>query len=103
MNKIFACLFSVALLSTSALYTSISFASSTPEQTDTQKLADVEAAIKDLNRQLNDIKVQRTELEKQLEKSDNSINDTMKRVEELKSQIKEKQKQAGALTSGKKN
>ncbi len=70
---------------------------------DAAKLAEVEAAIKDLNRQLNDIKVQRTELEKQLERSEKNINDTMKRVDVIKAEIKAKEKQAGALSSGKKN
>ena len=98
MNKLLVCLLSVALL-----WAPISFAKSLETQTDAQKLAAVESAIKDLNRQLNDIKVQRSELEKQLEKSDKNINATMQHVEELKAQIKTKEKEAGVLSSGKKN
>jgi peptidoglycan hydrolase CwlO-like protein len=95
MNKLFICLMSVALL-----WAPISFAA---ESDEAKKMVEVEAAIKDLNRQLSDIKVQRTELEKQLERSEKNINATMKHVEELKAQIKAKEKEAGALSSGKKN
>jgi peptidoglycan hydrolase CwlO-like protein len=95
MNKLFICLLSVAVL-----WAPISFAAPTD---DAKKMAEVEAAIKDLNRQLSDIKVQRSELEKQVEHSEKNINETMKHVEELKAQIKAKEKEAGALSSGKKN
>jgi len=95
MNKLFICLMSVALL-----WAPISFAA---QPDDAKKMAEVEAAIKDLNRQLGDIKVQRTELEKQVEHSEKNINATMKHVEEIKAQIKAKEKEAGALSSGKKN
>ena len=95
MNKLLICLLSVAFL-----WAPVSFAA--PDD-DAQKMAEVEAAIKDLNRQLNEIKVQRTELEKQLERSEKSINATMKHVEEIKAQIKAKEKEAGALSNKKKN
>jgi septal ring factor EnvC (AmiA/AmiB activator) len=98
MNKLLVCLLSVALL-----WAPVGFAASPATQTDAQKLAQVESAIKDLNRQLSDIQVQRSELEKQLEKSEKNINDTMKHVEEIQAQIKAKEKEAGALSSGKKN
>ncbi len=100
MNKLFICLLSVVLL-----WAPAGFAAQPDDAkaADTKKLAEVEAAIKDLNRQLNDIKVQRSELEKQLEKSEKNINTTMKRVEEIKTQIKTKEKEAGALTHEKKN
>ena len=95
MNKLLICLFSVALL-----WAPISFAA---QPDDAKKMAEVEAAIKDLNRQLSDIKVQRSELEKQLERSEKNISATMKRVDEIKAQIKAKEKEAGALSSEKKN
>jgi len=98
MNKLLILFVTVA-----ALWAPINFANAAVAQTDTQKLADIESAIKDLNRQLSDIKVQRSELEKQLERSEKNINDTMKHVEEIKAQIKAKEKQAGALSAGKKN
>lgn len=95
MNKLFVCLLSVVLL-----WAPVSFAAPSD---DAKKMAEVESAIKDLNRQLSDIKVQRTELEKQVERSEKNINATMKHVEEIKAQIKAKEKEAGALSSGKKN
>lgn len=95
MNKLVICLLSVMLL-----WAPVSFAA--PDD-DAKKMAEVEAAIKDLNRQLNEIKVQRTELEKQLERSEKNINATMKHVEEIKAQIKAKEKEAGALSNEKKN
>jgi len=100
MNKLLVCLLSAALL-----WAPVSFAAqpNDAKAADTKKLAEVEAAIKDLNRQLNDIKVQRSELEKQLEKSEKNINTTMQHVEELKTQINAKEKAAGALSNGKKN
>jgi len=97
MNKLLICLLSAALL-----WAPISFAAPAPSD-DAKKMAEVEAAIKDLNRQLSDIQVQRTELEKQLERSEKNISATMKHVEEIKAQIKAKEKEAGALSSEKKN
>jgi len=95
MNKLFICLLSALLLWAPV--------SSAAPADDAKKMAEVEAAIKDLNRQLNEIKVQRTELEKQLERSEKNINATMKHVEEIKAQIKAKEKEAGALSNEKKN
>jgi septal ring factor EnvC (AmiA/AmiB activator) len=93
----------VSFVSAMLVLPALSLAEDKPAGDDAQKLAEVEAAIKDLNHQLDDIKVQRSELEKQLETSEKNINDTMKHVEELKTQIQAKEKSAGELSKGKKS
>jgi septal ring factor EnvC (AmiA/AmiB activator) len=98
MKKILVCCLGALLI-----LPSLGLAAPAAQTDDAKKLAEVQAAIEQLKHQLDDIKAQRTDLEKQLQESETNINTTMKHVEELKKQIKEKEASQGALKAQKKN
>jgi len=97
MNKLILCIASAVFFMVPMAY-----AADNTAQNSSAKLAEVQAAIDDLNKQLDNIKSQRSELQNQLKASETQISDAMKKVEEIKKQIKTEEAKQGALAKEKK-
>jgi len=97
MNKLILCMASAILFTAPMAY-----AAGETTQNSSAKLAEVQAAIDDLNNQLASIKSQRSELQEQLKSSETQISEAMKNVEEIKKQIKAEEAKQGALAKQKK-
>lgn len=97
MKKLILC-----LISTVIFMAPVAYAAGDTTQNNAAKLAEVQAAIDDLNNQLAGIKSQRSELQDQLKASETQISEAMKKVEEIKKQIKAEEAKQGALAKEKK-
>jgi len=97
MNRLILCVISAAFF-----MAPVAYAADAAGQKNAAKLAEVQAAIDDLNNQLATIKSQRGELQEQLKASDVQISEAMKKVEDIKKQIKEEEAKQGALAKEKK-
>lgn len=97
MNKLILCVLSAAVF-----MAPVAYAAGDAAQNSSAKLAEVQAAIDDLNKQLAGIKNQRSELQNQLKASETQISEAMKKVEEIKKQIKAEEAKQGALAKEKK-
>lgn len=97
MNKLMLC-----VLSAMVFMAPVAYAAGDATGNNAAKLAEVQAAIDDLNKQLASIKSQRSELQNQLKASETQISEAMKKVEDIKKQIKAEEAKQGALAKEKK-
>jgi peptidoglycan hydrolase CwlO-like protein len=97
MSKLILCVLSLAVF-----MSPVAYGAGETAQNNSAKLAEVQAAIDDLNKQLDSIKSQRSELQNDLNASETQISEAMRKVEDIKKQIKAEEAKQGALAKEKK-